>query len=85
MGSLHTATIKDTPFYATDYKAYDASKAALNMLALNYARIVEEWGTGGRSNVVCPQLVKTNLTGYVYSPRIFRREEEKSRLEREVG
>ncbi|KAF2649116.1 short chain dehydrogenase [Lophiostoma macrostomum CBS 122681] len=65
MGSLHQATVKDTPFYPVDYKAYDASKAAFNILALNYARIVEEWGTGGRSNVVCPQLVKTGLTGFI--------------------
>ena len=41
MGSLAQATIRDTPFFATDYKAYDASKAALNILALNYARILE--------------------------------------------
>lgn len=62
MGSLHQATVKDTMFYATDYKAYDASKAAVNMLALNYARILED--VDGRVNVVCPGLVSTNLTGY---------------------
>lgn len=62
MGSLHQATVKDTPFYATDYKAYDASKAAVNMLALNYARILED--IGGKANTVCPGLVSTNLTGY---------------------
>ena len=62
MGSLHQATIRDTPFYSTDYKVYDASKAALNMLALNYARNLEDAGT--LVNVVCPGLVKTHLTGY---------------------
>lgn len=63
MGSLQQATVKDTPFYAMEYKAYDASKAAVNMLALNYARILED--VGAKVNVACPQLVKTNLTGYV--------------------
>ena len=62
MGSLHQATVKDTPFYPVDYKVYDASKAALNMLALNYVRILED--TGAHVNVVCPGLVSTNLTGY---------------------
>jgi NAD(P)-dependent dehydrogenase (short-subunit alcohol dehydrogenase family) len=62
MGSLHQATVKDTMFYSVDYKAYDSSKAALNMLALNYARILED--VGGKVNVACPQLVKTNLTGW---------------------
>jgi NAD(P)-dependent dehydrogenase (short-subunit alcohol dehydrogenase family) len=55
MGSLHQATVKDTPFYPIDYKAYDASKAAVNMLVLNYARILED--VGGKVNAVCPQLV----------------------------
>ena len=63
MGSLHWATQKDTPFYKIDYKAYDASKAASNMLMLNYARLLE--GVGGKVNSVCPGLVKTNLTGYI--------------------
>ena len=62
MGSLAQATIRDTPFFAIDYKAYDASKAAMNMLALNYSRILED--VGARVNVVCPGLVSTNLTGY---------------------
>ncbi|KAF2993829.1 hypothetical protein E8E13_002283 [Curvularia kusanoi] len=62
MGSLHQATVKDTMFYAIDYKAYDSSKAAVNILALNYARILED--VGAKVNVVCPQLVKTNLTGW---------------------
>lgn len=62
MGSLHQATVRDTPFFTIDYKVYDASKAATNMLALNYARILED--VGARVNVVCPGLVSTNLTGY---------------------
>lgn len=62
MGSLAVATDKSTPFYSIDYKAYDSSKAALNMLALNYARILE--GDGALVNAVCPGLVKTKLTGF---------------------
>ena len=59
MGSLSEATNKETIFYAADYKVYDASKAAVNILALNYARILEEHG--GLVNVVCPGLVDTKL------------------------
>ncbi len=62
MGSLHQATVRDTPFFAIDYKAYDASKAATNLLALNYAQILED--VGGCVNAACPSLVSTNLTGY---------------------
>jgi NAD(P)-dependent dehydrogenase (short-subunit alcohol dehydrogenase family) len=61
MGSVSEATNKSTPYYSFDYKAYDCSKAALNMLALNYARILEE--NGGMVNVACPGLVQTKLTG----------------------
>ena len=60
MGSLSVTTDKTTPFYSTDYKAYDSSKAALNMLALNYARILD--GDGAMVNAVCPGLVQTKLT-----------------------
>jgi NAD(P)-dependent dehydrogenase (short-subunit alcohol dehydrogenase family) len=61
MGSLSEATDKTTPFYSQDYKAYDCSKAALNMLALNYARILD--ADGGMVNVACPGLVQTKLVG----------------------
>lgn len=60
MGSLSAATDKSRPFYSMDYKAYDSSKAALNMLALNYARILDE--NGALVNIACPGLVKTKLT-----------------------
>ncbi|KIX06046.1 uncharacterized protein Z518_04020 [Rhinocladiella mackenziei CBS 650.93] len=60
MGSLSEATNKSTSYYSIDYKAYDCSKAALNMLALNYARILEDHGA--LVNAVCPGLVKTKLT-----------------------
>ena len=60
MGSLSEATNKSTFFYNMEYKAYDSSKAALNMLALNYARILDD--DGAMVNAVCPGLVKTKLT-----------------------
>jgi len=60
MGSLSEATNKSTMFYSLDYKAYDCSKAALNMLALNYARILDN--NGAMVNAVCPGLVRTKLT-----------------------
>ncbi|KAJ9602064.1 hypothetical protein H2200_013424 [Cladophialophora chaetospira] len=63
MGSLTKATDKSTMYYKIDYKAYDCSKAAVNMLALNYARSLEP--QGGLVNVACPGLVKTNLTKHL--------------------
>ena len=60
MGSLSESTNKSTPYYSFDCKAYDSSKAALNMLALNYARILD--GYGAMVNVACPGLVKTKMT-----------------------
>ena len=62
MGSLSEATNKSTMFHNLECKAYDCSKAALNMLALNYARILE--GDGAMVNAVCPGLVKTNFTDF---------------------
>lgn len=64
MGSLFEAMNKDGHygFYTPDYTAYDSSKAALNMLALNYARILQE--DGAMVNVVCPGLVQTKLNGF---------------------
>ena len=62
MGSLSEATNKSTMFHNLECKAYDCSKAALNMLALIYARILD--GGGGRVNAVCPGLVKTKFTDY---------------------
>ncbi|KAJ8099053.1 hypothetical protein POJ06DRAFT_282203 [Lipomyces tetrasporus] len=62
MGSLEVSRDKSTPWYNIDYKAYDASKAAVNVLTLNYARLLE--GSGAKVNSVCPGLVKTALTHY---------------------
>ncbi|KAF2099003.1 NAD(P)-binding protein [Rhizodiscina lignyota] len=62
MGSLTLSTNKETPYYSIDYKVYDSSKAALNMLALNYARILDD--VGAKVNAACPGLVQTKLTNY---------------------
>jgi NAD(P)-dependent dehydrogenase (short-subunit alcohol dehydrogenase family) len=61
MGSLDQTLNKETMYYAMDYSAYDASKAALNMLALNYVRILDG---KAKVNVACPGLVATKLTGF---------------------
>ena len=63
MGSLNIGLDSSTPFYSTDYKAYDASKAAVNMLMINYSRILAD--KKALVNAVCPGLVSTNLTGYM--------------------
>ncbi|KAM5345049.1 hypothetical protein ACJ41O_010911 [Fusarium nematophilum] len=62
MGSLERATDKTTMYYNIDYKAYDASKAAVNMLMINYARVL---GDKAKVNSVCPGLVKTALNGFM--------------------
>jgi NAD(P)-dependent dehydrogenase (short-subunit alcohol dehydrogenase family) len=64
MGSLHYATDKSLPWYGIDYKVYDASKAAVNMLMLNFARVLEEDDGKGKVNAVCPGYVNTNLTRF---------------------
>ncbi|KAF2788626.1 carbonyl reductase [Melanomma pulvis-pyrius CBS 109.77] len=62
MGSIDLSKDKTTPWYHLDCKAYDTSKAAANMLMVNYDRIMD--GTGAKVNSVCPGKVATNLTGY---------------------
>ncbi|TVY25657.1 Short-chain dehydrogenase/reductase [Lachnellula hyalina] len=71
MGSLAHSLNPSVPWYNGEYKAYDASKAGVNILTANYARILAD--KEARVNSVCPGLVKTNLTGYVaygHSPEI---------------
>ncbi len=60
MSSLTLATDKSTLYYNIDYASYVSSKAALNMLALDYVRVLED--VGGRVNIACPGLVSTDLT-----------------------
>ncbi|KAI6749672.1 hypothetical protein HG530_015086 [Fusarium avenaceum] len=62
MGSLEKATDTTTMYYNIDYKAYNASKAAVNMLMFNFARELDD--VGGKVNSVCPGLVKTALVNY---------------------
>lgn len=62
MSSLTNATNKEMPYYNLNATAYDCSKAAVNMLALNYVRLLED--VGGRINVGCPGLVATDMTGH---------------------
>lgn len=64
MGSLQFATQKDFEFYNLESKVYDASKAAVNMLMLNYSRIMSDSANGrvGKVNSVCPGVVATKLT-----------------------
>lgn len=59
MGSVELSTDKTTLWHNIDYKVYDASKAALNVLAINYSQLLED--VGARVNVICPGLVATNL------------------------
>jgi NAD(P)-dependent dehydrogenase (short-subunit alcohol dehydrogenase family) len=63
MGSLVISSDPSTPWYNLDYRAYDASKAAINILMINYARILAD--KNARVNAVCPGLVSTNLTRYM--------------------
>lgn len=60
MSSLTNATNRETLYYKFDYASYKCSKAALNMLALEYLRRLED--VGARVHIVCPGLVSTNLT-----------------------
>jgi NAD(P)-dependent dehydrogenase (short-subunit alcohol dehydrogenase family) len=70
MGSLAESLDPTKLWYHGNYIAYDASKAAVNLLAIEYSRVLntvekEKGGKGAYVNVVCPGLIKTNLTGYI--------------------
>ena len=62
MGSLEVSKDKSTPWYNADYRIYDASKAALNILMLNSAHFLED--VGAKVNSVCPGYINSNLTRY---------------------
>jgi len=64
MSSLTNALNKSMPYYSLEATAYDCSKAAVNMLALQYVRLLED--IGGIVNIACPGLVSTDLT--LFSP-----------------
>lgn len=61
-GSITKSTDPTSMVYQVDFKAYQSSKAAVNMLAVRYAMLLQD--VGGKSNAVCPGLVNTKLTNY---------------------
>lgn len=65
MASCARAGDKGLPYYGLRQDAYTTSKAAVNMLALQFAKRVED--VGGRVNVACPGLVDTDLTMHAYA------------------
>lgn len=64
MASSAESLNPNTIYYQIDYKMYDASKAALNMLVTSYAHILGE-EMKASVNAVCPSLIQTNFTGYM--------------------
>jgi NAD(P)-dependent dehydrogenase (short-subunit alcohol dehydrogenase family) len=63
MGSLTYGFDKSVPFHQADNRAYNSSKAAVNLLVANYKRILEP--KGGKVNAVSPGLVATNMTAHM--------------------
>lgn len=61
MGTFAESLDKSSRWYPIDIKAYDSSKAAVNLLMINYARILSD--VGGKVNSACPGLVNTRLSG----------------------
>lgn len=64
MSSLANITNKELPYYHLKADAYDVSKTAVNMLALQYVRSLDD--VGGRVNIACPGLVNTDMTRHAY-------------------
>jgi NAD(P)-dependent dehydrogenase (short-subunit alcohol dehydrogenase family) len=61
MGSIALSKDKTLPWYNLEAKVYDASKAAVNMLVVNFDRVLNG---DGKVFAVCPGKVATSLTGY---------------------
>jgi NAD(P)-dependent dehydrogenase (short-subunit alcohol dehydrogenase family) len=59
MGSATYSKDPTKMWYNLECSAYDSSKAALNVLALNYARRLGP--AGAKVNIACPGIVATNL------------------------
>ena len=59
MGSSTLSADPTTTWYNLEATAYDSSKAALNVMALNFARILAPYNA--KVNIACPGLVATNL------------------------
>ncbi|KAJ9150577.1 NAD(P)-binding protein [Coniochaeta hoffmannii] len=64
MSALANALDKRQLYYGLNGAAYITSKTAVNMLALQYAKRLDD--VGGRVNVACPGLVNTDLTMFAY-------------------
>ncbi|KAL6796590.1 hypothetical protein J3E68DRAFT_401329 [Trichoderma sp. SZMC 28012] len=62
LGSMTAATDKANPTHQLPLLSYRTSKAALNMLAVTYSMLLEE--NQGKSNAVCPGLVKSKLNQF---------------------
>ncbi|KLU92412.1 short-chain dehydrogenase/reductase SDR [Magnaporthiopsis poae ATCC 64411] len=62
LGSCTIGTDPSSMFYHADLQAYMASKAAVNRMALVYARMLSD--IGGRVNLAAPGFVKTELTNF---------------------
>ncbi|KAL7911415.1 short chain dehydrogenase reductase [Trichoderma velutinum] len=60
IGSIQIASDNSSPDYYSDFPAYRSSKAALNMMALNYYRVLNK-DKLAQVDVVCPGLARTNL------------------------
>jgi NAD(P)-dependent dehydrogenase (short-subunit alcohol dehydrogenase family) len=61
-GSLTMSADPDSPWYNFELRAYDASKAAVNIVALNYARDLKD--IGAMVNCVCPGLTQTKIVDF---------------------
>ncbi|QYT04787.1 Short chain dehydrogenase reductase [Trichoderma simmonsii] len=62
LGSMTAATDRANPTHQLPLLSYRTSKAALNMLAVTYSMLLEE--NQGKSNAVCPGLVKSKLNQF---------------------
>ncbi|KAL7625848.1 hypothetical protein AAE478_005071 [Parahypoxylon ruwenzoriense] len=61
LGSLANALDPNSAFYENDFRSYNCSKAALNTLVLNYAKMLDD--AGSLVNVVCPGQTETQRVG----------------------
>ncbi|PSN71417.1 NAD(P)-binding protein [Corynespora cassiicola Philippines] len=62
LGSVTLAKDKTTSWYAYDCKAYQSSKAAVNMLMAEFDRSLD--GSGAKVNAVCPGQLATSMTSH---------------------
>ncbi|MCJ1368842.1 hypothetical protein MMC20_000049 [Loxospora ochrophaea] len=63
LASFALTEVQALEYHKADAKAYQSSKAAMSMLALNYAKKLE--ADGFKVNAMCPGLVSTKINGYV--------------------